>query len=169
MPKTPPMYQRLTRRTASISSYRNLWLAADHILILTSNGYTEEYQRLRLRDIKGFFVVASGRRTYWSLPWGALALISGLTLFSGLWTHETPVISIIFFGLAVIALGWNYLLGGGCRTYVVTGVQTALLPSLVRRPKTRKVLDRLGPLIVAAQADLIQPAATSSPVTEPLP
>ena len=169
MPKTPPTYQRLTRRTASVSSYRSLWLAADHILILTSNGYTEEYQRVRLRDIKGFFVVASGRRTYWGLLWGVFAFISGVTLINGLWNHETPMISIIVFALSVVALVWNYLLGEGCRTYVVTGVQTALLPSLVRRPKTRKVLDRLGPLIAAAQADLVQPAAVASPVTEPLP
>jgi hypothetical protein len=171
MSKPPPTYTRLTRRTGSVSAYQSLWLAADHLLILKSTGYTEEYQRLHLRDIKGFFVVASGRRTYWGLPWGIMAAFSGIMMIYGFFTEESPVVSSILFGLSAIALVWNYLLGAGCRAYVVTGVQTAPLPSLVRRPKTRKILSRLEPLILAAQADLVSsaPASESAPGTLPSP
>jgi hypothetical protein len=47
----------------------------------------------------------------------------------------------------------------------VTGVQSAELPSLVRVKRARAVLLRkLEPLIVAAQADLVTPPASSAGV-----
>lgn len=160
----PRTYTRLTRRAASVASYQSLWLAADHLLIVTSTGYTESYQRLRLRDIKGFFVIDSDRRLYWGLPWGVTAVFSGVAMAIALSQEQTPIVSPIFLGLSLVALLWNHLLGPGCRAYVVTGVQTAPLPSLVRHGKTRKVLARLEPLIVAAQADLVSsPVAAGTP------
>jgi hypothetical protein len=54
---------------------------------------------------------------------------------------------------------------------VLTGVQTAELPSLVRFKKARRILAQLQPLVAAAQADLVVPvppvpAAPVAPVTE---
>jgi hypothetical protein len=166
MPKPPRTYTRLTRRSASVATYQSLWLAADHLLVVTSTGYTEEYRRVRLGDIKGFFVTASGRRLYCGLPWGIAAVFSGGAMISTLVNRGTPLWSGIFLGLSLVALVWNYLLGPGCRAFVVTGVQTARLPSLYRRPKTRKVLGRLEPLIIAAQADLA-PARPETPEATP--
>lgn len=169
MAKTPRVYQRLTRPTSSVGSYNSLWLAADHLLILKSNGYTEDYQRLQLRDIKGFFVVGGNRRLYWGLAWGLIALISGIVMVAALTSHETPIGSVIVFVPAAIILAWNTYLGAGCRTFVVTGVQTASLPSLVRLPKARKILQRLHPLIEAAQADLGTRPAPVNLAAEPPP
>jgi len=157
MAKAPRTYTRLTRRTPSVATYQCLWLAADHLLVVTSTGYTEEYRRVRLRDIKGLFVIGSDRRLYFGLPWAVIALISGGSLISTLVARSVPGVSVIFLALSLAALLWNYLLGPGCKAFVVTGVQTALLPSLNRRPKTRKVFARLEPLIAAAQADLGAP------------
>lgn len=162
MAKAPRTYTRLTRRTGSVATYQSLWLAADHLLVVTSTGYTEEYRRIRLSDIKGFFITASDRRLYWALPWGAVALLSGGSMVITLTQSGKPVFSAIFLALSLAVLLWNHLLGPGCRAYVVTGVQTARLPSLNRRPKTRKVLGRLEPLIVAAQADLVPARAPAA-------
>lgn len=170
MAKTPKLYTRLTRNAAGLGSYSSLWLGPDHLLIVRSTGYHETYSRIQLRDIKGIFVltgsrrVAGGRRVFWGLLWGIIAAISGFVMVASFVQRVTPIFSVIFFVLGTGALIWNQLLGAGCRAYVVTGVQTAVLPSLVRIKKTRRVLDRIEPLIAAAQADLVTaPTAPSAP------
>jgi hypothetical protein len=177
MPSSPRIYTRLTRRSSSVASYQSLWLAPDHILVITSTGYTEEYRRLRLRDIKGFFTIPSHRRAYWNLPWSILAAFSGIAMVNTLTSDafRFPFVSGPLFLGAVIALIWNNVLGTACRTFVITGVQTAPLPSLKRRRKTRKVIAQLEPLIRAAQADLVSapsenaaPSAAAAP-TAPSP
>jgi hypothetical protein len=155
MPKSPRIYTRLTRNAAAIGSYKSLWLAADHLLIVNSTGYNEQYSRLQLRDIKGFFVTDSYRRVWWNVIWGMVASISAMILGIVLYREDTPLGSVIVFVPAVILLVWNNLLGPACRVYVVTGVQTAPLPSVVRRRKLQKILIRLRPLIEAAQAGLV--------------
>jgi hypothetical protein len=162
MPKSPRIYTRLTRTAGSVGSYKSLWLAADHLLMVNSTGYNEEYARVQLRDIKGFFITDSGRRIWWSIFWGIVAFFSALFMGIALSEGETPVGSVILFTPAVIILVWNQLLGPSCKTYIVTGVQTAPLPSVVRRRKFRKILTRLEPLINAAQAGLV-PAVPDTP------
>ena len=170
MPTVPFTYTRLTRSAPAVGSYKTLWLGDDHLLTVASTGYGEEYQRLRLRDIKGFFVIDSDRRLWWGLPWGIVAALSGATMVVTLVQRGTPIVSTILFILSGLIVIWNHCLGVGCKTYVVTGVQTALIPSLVRRRKTANVLARLRPLIEAAQADL-KPRGVESPpeIESPLP
>ncbi len=161
----PPLYTRLTRATPAIASYKSLWLARDHVLVLNSTGYHEEYRRIQFRDIQGFFTTASERRGSWALFWGIWAGVSGLVMASGFIMESAPVVSGVFCGIGVVALLWNHLLGPGCVVYVVTRVQTQPLPSLVRIKKARKVLARLAPLIAAAQANLVA-APASAPSAE---
>jgi hypothetical protein len=159
MPKTPRIYERLTRPATSVGSYRTLWFAKDHLLFVNSTGYSEDYQRIQFSDIKGFFVIPSERRLYWNFPWVTLALFSGVFLSNTLYSGGAPFVSGTILAFSLIFLVWNTLLGPSCIAYVVTGVQTAQLPSLVRRRKARKVLARLQPLIAALQADMVAPPA----------
>ena len=158
MAKPPRPYTRLTRAAASVGSYKSLWLASDHLLLVTSTGYTEDYHRLQLREIKGFFIIASDRRLWWGVGWGTVAGVSAVAMIVTLAQRDTPVFSVTALILSSLVLLWNYLLGPVCRAYVVTGVQTAPLPSLVRRRKAVRVIGRIQPLIEAAQADLGVPA-----------
>jgi len=165
MAKKEKFYTRLTRNASGLGSYSSLWLAADHLMIVTSTGYTENYSRLLLRDIQAFFVVKTDRRLWWSLGWGALTLVNGIIAAMTYNNDDTPIASAIFFGLGLVMFIWNEALGSSCRVYVVTGVQTVSLPSLVRRRKARRALGRLQPLIDAAQADLLAtpPVITAAP------
>ena len=161
MAHAPKLYTRLTRNASGVGTHSSLWLGPDHLMIATSSGYTESYARLQFRDVQGFFVTPSDRRFAWRISWAipaiSCAIVAGVSLLS----HETPRVSGIIFALTLIGLVWNELLGPSCHAFVVTGVQTARLPSLVRRKKTRSVLGRLQPLIEAAQADLaVAPAAS---------
>lgn len=148
------VYRPLARSAIGIASFGSLWLAADHLVIVRSTGYTESYARLLLREVQGFFVVKTDRRMWWSLWWGAVALVSGIVAGVTYNNDDTPVASVIIFSLGLVMLIWNEVLGSSVRVLVVTGVQTVPLPSLVRRKKARRVLSRLQPLIEAAQADL---------------
>jgi hypothetical protein len=169
MPKTPHIYERLTRPATSVGSYRTLWFARDHLLLVSSSGYSEEYQRIQFSDIKGFFVIPSERRLYWNLPWFILALFSGVFLSNTLYSGRRPIFSGTILALSLIFILWNTLLGPSCIAYVVTGVQTAQLPSLVRRRKTRKVLARLQPLIAALQSDMTAPPPVPPVEAPPIP
>jgi hypothetical protein len=61
---------------------------------------------------------------------------------------------LFFISPLLALLTWNWALGPCCRTHIATAVQLTPLPPLSRLRKARKVLARLQPLIVAAQADL---------------
>jgi len=159
MAKSPRLYTRLTRPTTSVGSYQSLWLAPDHLLVVGSTGYNEEYRRIQFRDIQGIFTIGSERRLYWSLPWAVLALFSGLFVLNTVYHRQNPYVSGALLTIAAIVLLWNQLLGPGCKVFVVTGVQTLRLPSIVRRRKAQKVLARLQPLIAMEQAFHLTPAS----------
>lgn len=172
MARTPKSYTRLTRNVAGIAGYSSLWLAADHLVIVRSAGYTESYTRIELRDIKAIFLLPSDRRMWRTLIVGLLTAFPLLAFINGLVSRQTPVASAILLAAGVVAIGWNHALGRGCRAHVVTAVQTAEVP-LVRLPKARRVLAQLDPLIRAAQADLSgaagSPAGSETASASPAP
>jgi hypothetical protein len=167
MAAEPKLYTRLTRDASGVGTYSSLWLAKDHLMIVTMTGVSESYSRVDLRDVKAFFLTPSHRRTLWALPWGVMAFIALLAVLSNLAPGDRLYTSPVFLGLGLVGLAWNHFLGAGCKAYVVTGVQTAQMSSLVRMPKARKVLARLEGLIATAQADLVNapPAAPDRPPT----
>lgn len=154
MASVSPAYTRLTRNASGFGTYSSLWVGQEDLILVLSTGYTEHYSRLRLRDIKGFFTLSGDRRLGWGLVWGVILFFSGVVAIVGWARHQAPVGSTIVAVLALILSVWNQLLGPACRMYVVTDVQVLPLPSVVRRPRARRLLDRLQPLILAAQADL---------------
>ncbi|MBL9189331.1 MAG: hypothetical protein JNK23_17745 [Opitutaceae bacterium] len=158
MAEEPRPYTRLTRNSAGLASYASLWLGADHLLLVKSTGFMETYARVHLRDIQAIFVLASDRRTWWALGWGVPALIFAIVAGGTLAKRgELPFISGPLFLLLLGAFVWNLLLGPGCQVFLLTGVQTARLPSLVRQKQARRVLAKLQPLIAAAQTDFVPP------------
>lgn len=170
MARQPKLYTRLSRPAFAVGSYNSLWLGPDHLLLLTSTGYTDEYRRILLRDIQGIFLIESARHATWQVIWIAISLIFGFTTIASLLYRSPPYISVVLLALALIALGWNYLMGKGCKVYAITGVQTVQLPSLVRWKKARKVLGRLEPLILAAQKAVVNvPVVMAIPEPPPLP
>lgn len=169
MAAKPKLYTRLTRSVAGLASYSSLWLGGDHLLLVSSTGYSETYARIMLSDIQALFIIPTGRRLWWGITWGVLAGICGIRVGVSLGYGMRPVGSAIFLAVALIALALNWLWGAGCRVLVLTGVQNTKLPSLTRRRKTRAVLARLQPLIAAAQADRPAAAVASVPASEATP
>lgn len=152
-------YKRLTRarsRTAfsvAFLSRSSLWLGPDHLLCVDFNGYSETYKRFYFSDIQAIIVRETRRRTIWNVVLliplifsiiGALACLSPLNVGAVIgWS----TVVIIFLIPSVI----NNIRGTACTCQLRTAVQTEDLPSLARVRKTHAVLDKIRPLIAAAQ------------------
>lgn len=169
MATQPKVYTRLTRNAMGVTTFSSLWLAADHLLIVRSTGLFETYSRVMLHDIKAMFVIRSDRRLWWGMGWGLMVLIFAIRALVTALDKDLPIASGICLLLSIAGLILNQWMGPGCAVHVVTGVQTAQLPSLIRWRKTRQVLDRLEPLVRAAQADLVKVPAPSTEVLPQVP
>lgn len=162
-------YTRLTRNRSQLGRYTSLWLGPDHLLLVTSSGYAEEYSRVMLRDVKGIFVTPSDLRLWCRLGFGIPALICLVVVLMTAKNNDVPYVSGLILLFCSVFLIWNEVLGPSCRVVVVTGVQSAPIHSLARRRKTDRVLARVRPLIEAAQADSAAPPPAPPPPVPPLP
>jgi hypothetical protein len=163
-------YKRLTRARArsafavAFMSRSSLWLGEDHLLCVDSNGYAENYKRFYFRDIQAVIIRKTNRRRIWNLVWGSLFSMCAVVLIDGLFdiqnrsTHSDDVWGFVGWGLpAAFFLSFlfiNSLLGPAVTCQLRTAVQIENLPSLCRVRQTRKILDKLRPLITAAQGQI---------------
>jgi hypothetical protein len=159
-------YRRLTwarRRQSGFVAFTyirsSLWLGEDHLLGIDSNGYSESYKRFYFQDIQAVTIRLTRRRQIWNwvlgLPtilcvagWGYDLLLGGSPSLGGI---ITGLLVTLFFALPLLI---NNFLGPTCACQLRTAVQTEDLPSLCRLRKTRRILDRLRPLIAQAQGQL---------------
>lgn len=162
-------YKRLTReRTSQLFGFASLartslWLGSDHLLLVETNGYTESSKRFYFRDIQAIFTRITTVRQVWNWVLGSiLVLVAAICLGKGLVTalraQEWGSGPVIGFFMALLLLGLpllvNNLLGTTCACQIRTAVQTERLPSITRLAKARKILNRIRPLIEAAQGQL---------------
>lgn len=161
-------YQRLTRARSRagvmIAGRSSLWLGADHLLCVDSTGHTEIYKRFYFRDIQTIVARQTQRRLWWNVTLGALLALPLLLLLVGSpgldparWDRGDIALGIVMGAFALLLamlIVVNTLRGPGCVCYLRTAVQTEELPSLCRLGRLRRVLDRIRPLIAAAQGEL---------------
>jgi hypothetical protein len=103
----------------------------------------------------------------WNIVFGIMGGLAAIRFLFVVLAADIPIGSAIFLAIGIYGLARNYMLGPGARVYVMTGVQTAVLPALVRLKKARRVLQELEPLIAAAQAHLVPPVTGTEALTEP--
>jgi len=156
-------YKRLTRErtprqfTIATVSRVSLWLGGDHLLLVERSGFTETYKRFYFRDIQAITIQKTSRRSVWN---GVLAVPLAICLFGLVVSLTSPrnttgmVVSSILVTLTLIPFLLNNLRGPACACQLRTAVQTEDLGSLSRVRQTQKVLEKIRPLIVAAQGSL---------------
>ena len=157
-------YHRLTRErgpaqfSVAAITRSSLWLGDDHLLLVECTGYSETYKRFFFRDIQAITISKTKVRVVWNWVWGVLLAIAGLIIWAS--SHDASsatgaiVAAIIVLIISGIPLLLNNLFGPTCACEIRTAVQTENLPSLCRVRKTQKVLNRIRPLIIAAQGQL---------------
>jgi hypothetical protein len=173
MEPTPEIhYRRLTRARArsafavAFQSRASLWLGPDHLLDVNSSGYSETYKRFYFRDIQAVIMRETRRRTVWNVILvvpiiGCLAeLLTGLASTPG--NRTATIVWLIFSVIFLVPFLINNILGTTCACHLRTAVQIEELPSLCRVRKTRRVLEKIRPLIIAAQGGEISAEAVAA-------
>ena len=170
-------YRRLTRaRARSVFSVAfrarmSLWLGPDHLLSVDSSGYSETYKRFYFKDIQAITLYRTKRLQWWNVTVGFFALVFIIAVVllapgpSAPWTaNDIAGASVLggIIGLLVLLLSINLISGPTCKTFLRTAVQIEALPSLCRVRKTRRILAKIRPLILAAQGGELTAAAVST-------
>jgi hypothetical protein len=140
------------RAAFQVATRHKLLQATDHLLLVQSTGFTEDYRRVYFRDIGTVIVRRTQRREWISL---ILALMAGAVLFLRLanvnWT--AVLLGTIPF---LIALVINVARGPACQCHVTTRVQTMPLPTPRRMAKVPLLIEYLREkTLESAAADAI--------------
>jgi hypothetical protein len=160
-------YRRLPGRGTNLFQYFRLYEGKDHLLLVISSGYAENYKRFFYRDIQSITLERTPAATVWSGVWVFFfAVLFALTAAS---TGGAAVGFGIAAGVFLVLLGGNLALGPTCKCHIKTAVQTEHLTNFRRLRTTRKVLLRIEARIHEAQG-VLGPAETQEPpqVTSPL-
>jgi len=164
-------YNSLSAQRRSGAGYSRLWLGDDHVLLVTSSGYSEEYRRFFFTDIQA--VVIRATRT-----WGWINLIFGafLVMFAVFGLLASSPGGKLFLwtiaALSAVAVTINSMFGPSCTVHIRTAIAEHPLEPLGRVRSAQKVIARLRPLIHAAQGELTPEQlaqVTASPATSAIP
>lgn len=146
-------YKKVSGLSQGVGGYTRLWISEDHLLLVTTSGISEEYRRLYYTDIQAFIVRKTVLGLIGSCILGGLAaLFLFLALVVG---SDSGMVALLIVaaccGLAVLV---NTLLGPTCTCYVHTATARHSVPPLQRLRNARKLLDKILPLITAAQGEV---------------
>lgn len=177
-------YQRLTRSgsrggfAVAFRSRGSVWLGPDHLLVVETNGYTETYKRFYFRDIQAIIIQETKNYLWGNVVFAMLALpFLILTILSVLsapkntpsWDSGTIVAVTVLgclAGLFLLVLAINLFRGRTCKVFLRTAVQIEQLPAVNRIGKARRILDKIRPLIAAAQGGVLSPEAAAAQIRE---
>lgn len=156
-----------------VGGRHSLWLAGDHLLHVTNNGYSERVRRFYLGDIESMSLGKTrGGTVVLVVSLVVFAVLAAVYVFSPV---PVPVAVSVFAWPAMAVAGFsfarNLILGPTSVCVLHTAVQEEELKALGRHRRALAVLYELAPHIVAAQGGPMQPgeleAAGETAVLEP--
>jgi hypothetical protein len=150
MPDAEEKYRRLPGRKRGLGTSASLWMGSDHILLVKSAWFREEYKRFYLRDIQAV-VVAPCARFYVSMPMLLLAVVWMLPAISiAAWPDRVAGVWALG-GLALAGTWLAISIASSCRCRLYTAVSKDDLPSLYRTWTARRFLRQVQPRIEQVQ------------------
>lgn len=150
MAGTEEIYRRLPGRRRGVVLSASMWMGSDHLLLVKSAWFREEYKRFYLRDIQAI-VVAPCARFHVSRPILICALLWLLPLISvTFWPPGLGVVWVVA-TLAMVATWIAISAASSCRCRLYTAVSRDDLPSLYRTWTARKFLNQVKPSIDRVQ------------------
>jgi hypothetical protein len=147
-------YRRLPGRRRGMLHGASVWMGPDHLLLVRSTRFREEYRRFHLRDIQAISVAAAPRfhistrsigiAVLWLIvfavgtsrgpTWGRFATLAVAAVLVGAWIYISAACSCV------------------CRIY--TAVSRDDLPSIYRTWTARRFMSRVQARIVEAQGGI---------------
>ena len=165
------IYTKLTPTNRSFFGYTQLWLAPDHILLLTSSRFAEDYKRFAIAEIESIVVTDLPSR----LPLQVILILAALAWISLSFTVNSMFAKGAFLITGTLALLWPILdiaRGPRCRCFLYTRVSKELLAPVSRTRIAQTFLATLRPMIEAAQGlmpEQFTAIETSAPFELPPP
>jgi len=150
-PSTP--YRKMPGRLRGIGYGSSLWLAPDHLLLVSTRMFREEYKRFYLRDIQA---IVMATRPRFLVSTRSLAIAFAWLFPWVFWILLPAGFGFAWWAVAAIPIGlwlvFSFFFSCTCRLY--TAVSDDPLPSLYRTWTARKFLDEVKPWIDEAQGAL---------------
>jgi hypothetical protein len=147
-------YRKLPGRRRGFLMGSSVWMGSDHLLLVKSARFREEYKRFYLRDIQSIVVAEtarfhlSTRSAFIGLIWSTLFIIA---VTADVFTRFHLAWVVGFLGVVLIA-AWIYIsAASSCRCRLLTAVSSEDLPSVYRSWTARKFLEQVEPYIAQVQ------------------
>jgi hypothetical protein len=150
-------YRKLPGRRRGFLFGSSVWLGSDHLLLVKSSRFREEYKRFYFRDIQAIVTAKaprfhiSTRSAVIAVVWFAICLsLAGRGVLPG---------NALDWGSAAVAVAliaaWAYISAArSCRCRIYTAVSSDELPSVYRTWTARRFLNRVQPHLDQAQGVL---------------
>ena len=145
-------HRRLPGRGSSAFESVRLYLGSDHLLQVSSSGFTETYRRFYFRDIQTISLRKSAHGKAWNAVCASIVVLLG-AIASGI-GGPAAIAWWAVAGIFLLVLALNLGRGPTCVCRIRTAVQTRTLASLNRLRSATKVVAQLRPFIEAAQGAL---------------
>jgi hypothetical protein len=150
-------YRRLPGRLRGFIHGSSVWMGDDHLLLVNSTRFREEYKRFHLRDVQAM-AVARAPRFHISTRSAAIGAVWLLTLwFASLMTPVGGFSVVPYLWAIAVALvaAWAFISATcSCRCRIYTAVSGDDLPSVYRTWTARKFLAAVEPKIAEVQGVL---------------
>src|ERR1035437_1380101 len=160
-------YTKLTPRHRTLGGYTQLWLAPDHLLLLTNTRFAEEYKRFAFSDIQSIVVTRLPSQLVLQIVM-ILAALAWMSLWFAVdsrfarWTFE------IAGALALLWPAVDLARGPRCRCFLRTRVSGELLAPVSRLKTADNFLALIRPVIESAQG-VLAPETVETPSVSPEP
>ena len=148
-------YRRIARTNLVMLMGSSIWICSDHLLLVKSTGYTEDYTRIYLKDLKG---VVSHRTKTWMLAniiVGSILMLSFISILStdNLFSFGTIFLGIITTPIFLVFLHHLYL-GPTCKTEILTPLGPLDIPAVRRTRNLERLLKELRPAVSTVQSSM---------------
>lgn len=161
MPPLPPEYERVKAPASDFmaagDAHHSLWLAADHLLYVIREGYTESYKRFYFRDVRAIVLHRTIRHVVVSSIFGFLFGVFASFLYVSThrdWDEGASIAFAIFATLFLIPLVINLARGPSCVCRLFTAVQELTLYPLSRVRTATRIVALLRERIETTQGAL---------------
>jgi hypothetical protein len=147
------IYTKLTPAKRRLFGYSQLWLAPDHILLLSNSRFAEDYKRFAFSDIQSIVITDLPARV---VP-QVIMIVAALAWMCLWFTVSSAFAHWSFIVTGTLALLWPIVdisRGPRCRCYLHTRVSKELLAPVSRMKTAENFLAVVRPMIEAVQGVL---------------
>lgn len=146
-------YSKLSKRCGNLLSLAQLWLGADHIILIEESTVSQIYRRFYFKDIEGIIISDSSRHIIYLIISIVLTIVMARVFSSTGAFADTSGQILSFSILALILLiGIWQIIGGRISSLSIqTKNGPCNLPIRMRHRKMKKLVNKVIPLINTVQ------------------